>query len=710
MSIHLKEGTNTHESPSASESSSRGNPDATTDQDLVQLAGYHSYNYLPLGKIVIVNDKRFEVVNTRYDTSTGLDALTVQNSKTGEMSVVFVGSDQLVGDWINTNINLIGEAEPAQLEAAVEYYEEMEETFGEIPSVTGNSLGGALANRVAIDHPNVKSVTLNPAMLPDGMVDKDKNYENVVNYQSEYDVLTHVQEAINYEDRIPGNNYNINNGLPIFPAFTSNHTGYVRADSDGHYTIEIGTENQPGHGEIHVGADDHVVTSIWTGASLHYGDDVPIELNVGDIKILSNEIKNNISTRITLAGDYISHAIDIVEDESEKFEERVTTLQENLNDLLNNLITDPLLKGSTGIGNMIQSVIDDLISMLDFAEEQLLFLNVILNSPPAEFVESLLSIDVSVETIFAPVKELLASVSTETDNLIAGIDTLINEDVPAVFEGGKNAFVDAVVGELDAHYHIVAQNKESLLSQVTEYEEQVSGVADVFDNLDQDLGIAIATNTLPVEDKKELQETSQFQIERSDYLEGNLQFKEVIVSSAHYTIKQVASALISPILSAMNGFFTGLELALETALFTINTTVNVIAYNPVGIVVNLISDYIEQVKSAAEAVKKPIDSMKETTGNLITGIREAQNNLPDVLEYLESYIDVALFTPGKFSDVKLYNMSSVAILTEMEMLFDDIVLQLSNQKAKSMEATVESSRSVLVNIEILRNNLEKGAI
>lgn len=82
-------------------------PDGTLDQDLVQLAGYHSYNYYPVGKITIANGKRFEVIDTRYDNSTGLDALTIQNTKTDEISIVYVGSDQLVGDWINTNIDPI---------------------------------------------------------------------------------------------------------------------------------------------------------------------------------------------------------------------------------------------------------------------------------------------------------------------------------------------------------------------------------------------------------------------------------------------------------------------------------------------------------------------------------------------------------------------------------------------------------------------------
>jgi len=94
----------------------------------------------------------------------------VQNVKTGELIVVFVGSDQIKGDWIETNANLIGEAVPAQLEEAKEYFEDVEERIGTVSSVTGNSLGEALANTVAIDYPHVSSVTLNPAMLPGDVI------------------------------------------------------------------------------------------------------------------------------------------------------------------------------------------------------------------------------------------------------------------------------------------------------------------------------------------------------------------------------------------------------------------------------------------------------------------------------------------------------------------------------------------------------------
>jgi YD repeat-containing protein len=124
------------------------------DKDLVQLAGYHAYKKYEKNDEIQVNGKVFLVINVINDSATGLDALTVRNTTVydkngnlseernydGELVIVYVGSDQVLGDWINTNINLIGDTEPAQLEAANAYFDEMEQAFGKISSVTGNFL------------------------------------------------------------------------------------------------------------------------------------------------------------------------------------------------------------------------------------------------------------------------------------------------------------------------------------------------------------------------------------------------------------------------------------------------------------------------------------------------------------------------------------------------------------------------------------------
>src|SRR5690625_5907681 len=175
------------------------------DNDLVQLAGYHAYREFRELDEIEVNGKRFRIEEIKNEPSTGLDALVVKNvtpltengakNKDGELIVVFVGSDQIKGDWIETNANLIGEAEPAQLVAAKKYFKKMEDDHGTVSSVTGNSLGGALANTVDMKNHLVNSVTLIDAMLTGDVFNIGQEYANITNYQTKYDVLTNAKES-----------------------------------------------------------------------------------------------------------------------------------------------------------------------------------------------------------------------------------------------------------------------------------------------------------------------------------------------------------------------------------------------------------------------------------------------------------------------------------------------------------------------------------
>src|SRR5699024_10077634 len=226
-------------------------------------------------------------------------------------------------------------------------------------------------------------------------------------------------------------------------------------------------------------------------------------------------------------------------------------------------------------------------------------------------IESFLSIDVSVETIFAPPKKLVNNAIEEVENLVAGIDNIINQDIPAIFSGGKDMFVDAVVGELSAHYRVVEDSKDGLLSQMEGYKIQVQGVAKAFEQVDEELGFAIAANRLPSEGKNIVPEASQLKVPKSDYLENRLSIKEIHVKLAHHDFKRKATMTLSPILSRLEIILLSVELALESALSTINSVANVAAYNPVGLLVNIFTDYVERVKSAAAEVAAPIKDLQE---------------------------------------------------------------------------------------------------
>lgn len=114
----------------------------TKDEHLVEMSGLHAYLGYEINSIIRIDDSQFRVANVHYNDPSGLDALTVQSIETEEIFIIYVGTD-FHGKYgwkdIETNINLLNEVIPAQLEAADDYYVEMEKKFGEISAVAGNS-------------------------------------------------------------------------------------------------------------------------------------------------------------------------------------------------------------------------------------------------------------------------------------------------------------------------------------------------------------------------------------------------------------------------------------------------------------------------------------------------------------------------------------------------------------------------------------------
>ncbi|WP_071461531.1 hypothetical protein [Bacillus massilinigeriensis] len=125
--------------------------------DLVELAGYHAYLNIKERSQFEVNNTEYTVLNTRYEHRTGLDAMTVQNDITQEVTIVFVGTDA-AGKYGNqdilTDVQLLSPIEPRQIKAARAYYKEMSEKY-EISSITGNSLGGGLSLAVGVQNPHL---------------------------------------------------------------------------------------------------------------------------------------------------------------------------------------------------------------------------------------------------------------------------------------------------------------------------------------------------------------------------------------------------------------------------------------------------------------------------------------------------------------------------------------------------------------------------
>ena len=183
----------------------------------------------------------------------------------------------------------------------MDYFNTMEGEYGEISSISGNSLGGGTAHYVAVNRPNVRAVTLNPALLPSGVIDRNQAYDNITNYISDYDILTLTLKGMGYGGRIPGNHYDIRNGIPDYAMLRTNHTGYISENGLDEQYYEIGAKGQPGYGKIYIDSGSHIMTSIWTGLPLYAGNSSKIEINSSNLKQLASGIETTIENRMELA-------------------------------------------------------------------------------------------------------------------------------------------------------------------------------------------------------------------------------------------------------------------------------------------------------------------------------------------------------------------------------------------------------------------------
>lgn len=686
--------------------------DSSTHPNLVELAGYHAYNNYDTDDTFIVNDVDFVVIDTLYGHESGLDALTVMNIESEEITVVYVGTDAKQFQDIKTDVQLLSDLTPEQIQAARSYFDKINIQYkdnGGVTSITGNSLGGALVASVAIENPEVHAVTLNPALLPEGMLDPNESYDNITNYFSIYDALTQTLTALNL-DRIPGHRHEIYNGIPDFAMLGTNHTGYLR-NKEGTQYYEIGIKGQPGYGKIYIDADSHIVTSIWTGLPLYGGNSEKIVIDKEQLVILADALSSVVTERLELASSYVGNSVDIVEHEGNNLYQRMKVLQEQFEDMFNHLVGDPLFRNIAAVSNRLKSEIDRLIILLDLAEVRCRSLNYILNSPPAELLEFIFKKNISVETIFGEARRQLNELREDVDGLTNILHSIVMDLIPELFQGGQEAWYDAVVGELRAHYGIVNGNREKLLTNIAEFKKQVIDVSDAFDKRDQSLGQAIRNNGGAILGVDGVQHTNTYNLEQSPYLLMKMKLKEAHVELAFSRFSTLSHGMLIPLLSKLHV----LTFAIEGSLDAISTSIKGathFAFNGTltGKLIGLFSDFDDQVKNKVYTSLEPIDELAAT----IRGIRKGLNQLilgyPNLLTNFKPYLDSAIFSNNNFYNVHLYNLASINILREMEILFADIIQQLSSQQAVSIDGLVDVSKKVKQNMGILQEQVERGTI
>ncbi|BCB05814.1 SA1320 family protein [Bacillus sp. KH172YL63] len=682
------------------------------DKNLVELAGLHAYKGAPTREILTVNGIDYLVLDTVYGDITGLDAMTVINQKSREISIIYVGTDAAADNGkqdLLTDAQLLSDLSLPQLKAAQEYYNKMNqkyESIGGVKSVAGNSLGGPLANSVAITHPEVKSVTLNPALLPKGMVDPNKNYDNITNYFTNYDVLTGTLIALNLDSRIPGKRYDISTGIPEtgegFNILKNNHTGYIEG---GKY--EIGQPDSPGHGYIYDEADAHIMTSIWTGEPLYGGHSERIEINRDNLNLLAEAMGGDVLSRLKHAQEYLTHSEDIARHEGDRYSERLSRLQMIFEDSFEHMIGNPLFIGITTTSHRLTSEIDHLISLVNMAENASRSLNGVLNSPPVELVEHLFNRSISVESVFGQARSQLVAFKDEIANLTGFLQKIIHKEIPELFSGGKETLEDVLVNDILAHYKIINHNTAKLNSNIAEFQNQVSQLGENFRARDASLSASISSGAA-VQHHVVMPKKNEYILQTSDHMLIGMKVKDVILEGSFEGFKGVSHRLLLPLLGGLTGLAFAIENTLELISAQIKGAMNIALSGTLpGKLLGIFSDFDDKIRSYVSSALEPIDELAATIEGLRDGLTRLTVGFPSLLESFKPYIDSAIFDQTGYANIHLYNVSAKAIHEEMELLFDDIVYQLSHHKGKSIEALCEISKRLKNNMIQLRQQVDR---
>ncbi|KML02909.1 SA1320 family protein [Rossellomorea marisflavi] len=679
---------------------SNPNPlDSTSDPDLVELAGKHVYQDYKIGVKFEVNNKEFVVLDTRYNHSTGLDAMTVENVKTHEVSIIYQGT-QLKKKYgrkdLETDILLTTDSPTiAQLDASQEYYIEMEAKFG-VSSVAGNSLAGPLAFSALQVDPELRCVTENPAPAPKGFLDPNQEYSNTLNFYSKYDPLTLSTKALSI-DRAPGKVVEMEAGAPIATKerMGANHTGFK-------------TESFKVRGmTINTAADDHIVTSLWTGETLTGESSTRIDVNIESIDLLYKGLLK-VSKDFELAKSYMMKSQEVVLKEESIFTMRLETMISTFNDMIEESITEPSLKGITRAQSAIFNEVNDWISKLDLAEHHFQSLNAILNSPPVELLEHIIKVDISVESLFQEAREALNTFFLETYSLSEGFSQINQNIMPLLLSEAQNKVDDFLVNDMRDHLSIINSNSTKVEQQLTDFSDKVEFFKEQLEERDITSAISIKLQANAISDIVKMPSKNDFSLEESNHLLLGMKLKELILDTSFNFFNTLTHKLIGIPIAALSGIVGILEGALKSISVSIRKVLDF--SHAVTLPASLFPQFQEmeqKIRSLAESITSPLDYLS----SLLSGVRDSLFRLsiflPNLVQAFKPYLDDAIFNKLNYDDINILNLSAMTQLKELRLLFNDISFQLGEHKAKSIEALGETSNLVIQNLEKLTDQIRK---
>lgn len=652
----------------------------TSNLDLIELSGKWVYQSPPRGVSLEVNEQTYEVKEGAYNTPNGLDYMIVENVATGEISMVFQGT-QGFQDMV-TDGTLPGAVPDAQLKDAEAAFKTMNEKYN-ITNVSGNSLGGGLANYVASNH-DVNSVTYNPAILPEGSY--DTNNPRITNYMSEYDPLTLGERSAGYMSRLPGNNVILHNNMPWMETMISNHVGY---DDD----VVINGQ------KIQVEADAYLPVGVWSGEILSGSKGQKIDINPENMRILATTLSTRMNGQVKTAQTYLDGAVDIVNQEGAKLDDRQTTLRQSFDDLLQQNSFGGVLVfvwQYEALRNQLEEINPVTMTALDVVQK-------IRTTPVISEILDFVSTSAFSGVLgwLFEIPLLVGDTLLKLDEIVDRVSNLKNNAIPKLFNGITNDFFnDAMIAELKAHYNVIDSNKDIVTNQIVTFSAQVKYVSDEIEKADK-----LLTATERVEKAGPPPVTSKFSLEESSALKDGMGKKQLLLDENFKEFASATSMSLKPALASLRSTMNQLYGILKDALITLRNI-----RSALGFVKIPFTDFDNNIKADLDDIIAAMNQWKVMLKGVKTAVKDLEGNLDNVLNAYRPYIDTALFEGTKFHDVILLNKASYNAFESAEMVFQDIQYQLDGNKAQAVTALDGLANRVVANLEVLLDQIKRGSI
>lgn len=681
----------------------------TPDKDLIELGGSSVYKNPVVNTVISINGNSYKVLNTNYKGAAGLDAITLANIETGEISIVYQGTQGI--DDVLTDASLPGKNIDAQLAAANAYYDKMNSYYKNNPitlrqadgemkkfsangvsNVAGNSLGGGLANHVAIQHQGVYSVAFDPAILPYAPDSGKSKY--ITNYMSQYDPLTLGELGLGYDARLPGKQVTMYSGLPWFAALSHNHTGY---NDDGEY--EIGKPGDVGYGKIKIGADDYLAVSPWGNvlAKNYGGSGTKIKIDPGTLTQLAVSLTANTLGQLKDAKSYLDNSVDIINHEGGNLDHRVGDLKDQFDLVLKETAFGKIFLGA-GAYEQLRN---------EFEREYPIFTTAVdvmqrIRTTPiiSDILDFILTNSFTVVDALLKLPMLLGDIVLKAEDIIDHMGGIKTKAIPKLFVNIDTNFFDGIVDELIKHYAIIDTNKDKFEMQVTNFRDQVTAVKDVMETADRNAskGIYNEVNSGP--------STVKITIEDSPYLKTGMTVRQKQIDSNFKEFSTSLSLSMKPLLRNLGSTINQAKIAMDDILGNLRIIVAAVSAVDIPIV-----SFDDDLRNTLRSLERTLNGLKQSAEGAHQAVTDLESGFENVLTNFKPYIDTALFEGTKYHNVILYNQAALNILEITRLVFIDIKYQLSGSNSSEAVQSLDIiSNDVKLNLDRLIEQVKLGTI